>query len=104
MPSMITSPGKGKGSGTKKPAPADPETAANSATSGLTPATPTPPTSTPCLNNGTPPGFTAVGSLSFRSALPVSTPRPGCDPSMDRAGGNAWPGKNVVLNPQPRLV
>src|SRR5271170_6846842 len=92
------------GDGTIGPNPASPENAANSATFGSTPATPTPPTSVLFLNNGTPPGFTAFGSLSLTSALPVRTPNPGFDPSMERAGGTDWPGRKSVLNVQPRLV
>src|SRR5277367_6572498 len=92
------------GDGTTGPNPASPENAANSATFGSTPATPTPPTRIPFLNKGTPPGFTAFESLSFKSALPVRIPNPGFDPSIERDGGTDWPGRNVVLKPQPRLV
>src|SRR5262249_37455649 len=74
MPS--TPPPRGGGGRAQKPAVTAPETAANPATSGAAPATPTPPTRRPFLNSGTPPGFTAVGSESETSALPVMIPRP----------------------------
>src|SRR5579863_65477 len=61
--------------------------AAYSATVGATPATPIPPTTLPLRKRGTPPGLTALESLSFTSALPVTTPRPGVAPLMERAGG-----------------
>ena len=86
------------------PAAMAPLKAAYSATAPDEPATPTPPTTTPFLKRGTPPGFTASGMLSFRSALPVWIPKPGCVPSMERAGGTSLPGMNIVLNPHPRLV
>src|SRR5579864_1756711 len=99
IPSMNTTPGGG-GEGMNPwpiihmpfdaPAPrVAPEQAAYSAALGSTPATPTPPTSLPPLNSGTPPGFTALASLSFRLAFPVRIPNPGREPSMDRDGGTA---------------
>src|ERR1700723_61024 len=64
--------------------------------------TPIPPTSWPFLKIGTPPGFTAVGCVSFKSALPVVIPNPGEVPPIVFAGGT------VALNPtarvHPRLV
>src|SRR5580704_3663355 len=65
IPLMKTTPGAA-GAG-PNPAPTDPESAANSATLPGTPVTPTPPTKIPPLYKGTPPGFTALWSESFRS-------------------------------------
>src|SRR5690349_3089723 len=96
MPPMITTPG-GATFGTR-PEPARPENAANSFTSLDPPATPTPPARRPFLNNGTPPPFTAVGSESNRSALPVIIPSPVVLPSIERDGGSEWPGRYDVLN------
>src|SRR5215471_11180327 len=68
-PSITTTPG---GAGlAPNPAFTAPENAANSATAGGAPATPTPPTRRPFLNKGTPPGLTALGFESLTSALPV---------------------------------
>src|SRR5215813_1514780 len=84
IPSITTTPG---GAGlAPKPAFTAPENAANSATSGGAPATPTPPTRWPFLNSGTPPGFTVVGSESDTSALPVMIPGPRKAPLIERAG------------------
>ncbi len=77
--------------------------AANSATSLDTPATPMPPTRLPFRNKGTPPGFTAVGSLSFISALPVVTPKPVVAPLIERAGGTDCPAMKLVESVQPRF-
>src|SRR5437868_12905283 len=99
---MMTTPG-GAGVG-PKPAPTAPEKAANSAVLASVPATPTPPTRCPFLNSGTPPGFTALGSESNMSALPVTTPRPVLLPLIDREGEMDCPDRNVVLNGHPRLV
>ena len=45
------------------------------------------------LNNGTPPGFTAVESLSLKFALPVMIPNPGDVPSLSVARARLCPGK-----------
>src|ERR1051326_3971322 len=88
IPSMITILGEGSGfTGTGITAPAfAPEKAANSETCGVGPTTPTPPTNSPFLNGGTPPGLTALGSLSATSALPVMMPNP-TPPDNDCACG-----------------
>src|SRR5215469_16785451 len=78
--------------------------AANSATSAGAPATPTPPSNTPFLKIGTPPGFTALGFESFTSGLTVATPRPFCVPSTERAGGIDSPGLKFEESVQPRFV
>ena len=65
--------------------------------SGSADTTPIPPTSSPFLKMGTPPGFTAVGTVSFKSALPVVIPKPGEAPPIVVAGGT------VALNPAARV-
>ena len=69
--------------------------AAYSATAGATPATPTPPTTLPLRNRGTPPGLTALGSLSFTSTLPVVMPRPVVAPPIERGGRHRLPGNEI---------
>src|SRR5882762_455373 len=88
----------------RNPALFAPEKAANSAFVGVSLTTPTPPTTPPPLNRGTPPGLTAFGSLSLLSAFPVMTPRPVAAPLIDRAGLIACPGRKVVLSGQPPFV
>jgi len=62
---MITTPGGGSCEAVgKNPACEAPEKAAYSATFAELLTTPTPPTANPFLNNGTPPGFTAVWFLA----------------------------------------
>src|SRR5580692_3463108 len=78
--------------------------AAYSATPEDVPATPMPPTRLPLRNRGTPPGFTAVESLSYTSAFPVATPRPGDRPLIESAGGKDWPAMKFVESVHPRLV
>ena len=68
--------------------------AANSATSEETPATPTPPTTTPSRKIGTPPGFTALGSLSSTWDFPVMIPSP-LPPASESEGTNFLAG-NIV--------
>src|ERR1700685_267310 len=103
---MVTIPGEGNAG---KPTPSVPalgppiaimpaaENATYSATFVSANATPIPPTSCPFLKIGTPPGFTAVGTESFTSALPVITPKPGTEPPIVVAGGT------VALKPAARL-
>ena len=67
-----------------------------------TPVTPTPPTTWPFLKIGTPPGFTAVGSLSSRSAFPVAMPSPGLAPLIVVAGGTV--AARLLEIVQPRFV
>src|ERR1700690_4316911 len=102
MPLIITAPGSGTTG--IKPGTFAPEKAAYSATSIVAATTPIPPTASPFLKRGTPPGFTAVGSLSYKSAFPVITPRPGLLPLLRVAGGTDCPLRKVVLNEHPRLV
>src|SRR6516165_1450882 len=99
---MKTAPGGGRVG--RNPDASAPVKAANSEIAGVEPTTPTPPTSAPFLNKGTPPGLTAVGSLSVKSGFPVVMPRPMVEPSTERDGGTAWPGAKFTLSGQPRLV
>src|SRR5580658_3570385 len=73
-----------------------------SAVSGSAATTPTPPTSCPFLKIGTPPGFTAVVTLSFKSALPVMIPYSGDVPAIVVAGGTI--ASKLIARLQPRLV
>ena len=102
MPLITTAPGAA-GVG-PKPFEMDAVYAANSATSLETPATPMPPTTTPLSKIGTPPGLTAVGSLSYRSALPVAMPRLGEMPSSAVGGAIDWPVRKFDESAQPRLL
>ena len=98
MPPIITTPGGGSCATVgRKPACDAPEKAANSATAADVLTTPTPPTAAPFLNSGTPPGFTAAGSLSSASALPVITPKPGLSPSIERAGSMLCPARKAGI-------
>src|ERR1017187_1137854 len=83
----------------------DAEYAANSAISSVVLTTPTPPINPPLMrsNRGTPPGLTAVGSLSLVSFFPVMMPGPK-EPSIANEGFNACPGRKLVLRVQPRFV
>src|SRR5580704_13323810 len=99
MPFITTVPGAA-GLG-PKPLEVDAAYAANSATSLETPATPMPPTTTPPSKIGTPPGLTAVGSLSSRSALPVAMPRLGETPSSAVGGAMDCPARKLDESAQP---
>src|SRR5580704_1594321 len=111
MPLIVTMPGEGNaGNPTPSVAGFGPlvaimPAAANatySATFASANATPIPPTSCPFLKIGTPPGFTAVGTESFASALPVIIPKPGTEPPIVVAGGTAASSPAARL--QPRFV
>src|ERR1700723_2852504 len=111
MPLMETIPGAGKaGNPTPSVAALGPliaimpaaAYATYSAVSGSAATTPTPPTSCPFLKIGTPPGFTAVATLSFKSALPVTIPYPGDAPASVVAGGTI--ASMLAARLQPGLV
>src|SRR5262249_12586718 len=79
--------------------------AAYSATFGLLEAvtTPMPPSTTFLKKIGTPPGFTAPGSLSMASTLPVSAPRPK-PPASESDRGSLLSNVGSLARVQPRLV
>src|SRR5438034_789125 len=116
IPSRKITPGSA-GRGPNRASGRLPMKAANSARSGDTPATPTPPTTWPFLKMGTPPPVTDVASVSDVSGFPVAIPSP--QPRASRAlhgrplsdfdGVTAWPGlKSGVTGGdaigQPRFV
>ncbi len=121
---MKTAPGDGSSPGNVStgampaPLPAAALTAANSARSAGTPATPTPPSSRPFRYSGIPPGFTVASKtpVSCRSALPVVMPseqprvsdgshespaEPAC---QLRGRGTAVKSASTVPAEQPRFV
>src|SRR5262249_41285201 len=116
IPSRTMTPGSA-GRGPNRASGTLPTNAANSARSGDTPATPTPPTTWPSLKIGTPPPVTDVKSLSDVSGSPVAIPSPQPRasaalhgrPLSDLDGPTAWPGlKSGVtggdVSGQPRFV